>query len=745
MNDGRSNRFRFGPFEADLRTCELFKHGVRLKLGGQPFDILAILVANPGQLVTREQLRAQLWPSDTFVDFNHGLNAAINKLRDALSDSVDSPRYIETLPRRGYRFIALVDPGIVQSVTSTDDPSSHQPEIAPADSIVPNSLDAAHSFPLTPLTSDVPAVSPLSAKRSFFAHSYLIAASLAALVLIAATVLLQKVSFTANRHDSFTSVQRIRPLANLADATSEPAFSPNGSYVAFDRSSADRKSSGIFVQSVGSDELLQLTDNPDDGFPAWSPDSRFIAFTRETAHDVSILIVPFSPSHVSASPSERKLDLRALTPIRREIAWSPDGKSIVFSAASGLVLFSIETSAPRQLTQAPPDSHDWGAAYSPDGSRLLFVRSQQAGFRDEILLIPASGGEATQIDSEHANILGPPQWSLDSHSVIFSSDRGSHPGLWRVSVNSRDTPVQINDTGSYPSLSPIGSRLAYQRITRNLHVWERHLSEPGAKPRILIASSSETDQGPGPQISPDGKKVAYMSDRSGSMEIWVAQRDGSHPQQLTSLGNAGSPRWSPDSRSIVFDDGQRDGPAIYSVSVNGGACRLLVPSNNHSNVCPSFSADGKWVYFASTRSGTFQVWKVPAEGGDPVQVTQHGGHAAISSLDGKLIYYAKSSYANPEIWQVPARGGPEKLVSPLLSPVTWAAWSVTTRGIVFAHPSGQGQPIVSIYDPTTRRVTNLTTLPIAPFWFTASPDAASILFDQPGWQQAEIMLVDNFR
>jgi len=99
---------RFGPFEADFRTMELRKHGMNLKLVGQPFEVLAMLLERPGQLVTREELLARLWPTDTFVDFGHGLNAAVNKLRDALNDSAEKPNYVETLPRRGYRFISEV-------------------------------------------------------------------------------------------------------------------------------------------------------------------------------------------------------------------------------------------------------------------------------------------------------------------------------------------------------------------------------------------------------------------------------------------------------------------------------------------------------------------------------------------------------------------------------------------------------------------------------------------------------------
>jgi len=103
---------RFGPFEADLQTQELRKQGRRLRLPGQSFQILKMLLERPGELVTREELRTALWPSDTFVDFEHGLHAGVNRLREALGDSADSPRLVETLPRRGYRFIGAITPPI---------------------------------------------------------------------------------------------------------------------------------------------------------------------------------------------------------------------------------------------------------------------------------------------------------------------------------------------------------------------------------------------------------------------------------------------------------------------------------------------------------------------------------------------------------------------------------------------------------------------------------------------------------
>src|SRR5260370_24866903 len=124
MEDSTSSKtvVRFGPFEADSRAGELRKDGVKLKLVGQPFEVLAMLLERPGQLVTREELRARLWPTDTFVDFDHGLNAAVNKLRDALNDSAEKPHYVETLPRRGYRVISAV--GLQDSRNLHGEPSS---------------------------------------------------------------------------------------------------------------------------------------------------------------------------------------------------------------------------------------------------------------------------------------------------------------------------------------------------------------------------------------------------------------------------------------------------------------------------------------------------------------------------------------------------------------------------------------------------------------------------------------------
>src|SRR3984893_16657483 len=758
MNGNGSERVQFGPFEADLRTHELWKFGIKIRLGGQPFEVLAILLNRPGALVTREELRKRLWAGDTFVGFDHGPNAAVNRLREALSDSVETPRYVETLPRLGYRFIAPVELVNVNVQTAATENSANALLSAPAE--FPAS---AESYP-----SRQTKVPKAGQWRLYFAGAGGIL-----ILSFVGTFFLKMASFGAHAgkisaeardrelndgHLSFSPVQRIRPLTSLADETSEPAFSPDGNYVAFRRQAAKPEAFGIYVKAIGSDQLAQLTGNADDCCPVWSPDGRWIAFSRFANNEIGIYVVPAARGQehtaeangqsltVIPGSAERKLDTSAVNPKRGELAWSPDGKTIAFSGGPSIFLLSLEKPGVHRLTEPPPLSEDWGPAFSPDRQKVLFVRSPASGFPDEILAVSVTGGEVTQIASEHARVLGPPQWSADGQSIIFASNHGSHPGLWRVSAEVRDSPVQINDSGWYPAVSRKGYRLAYQRITRSLSIWQMDLSVAGNEQHILIPSTSETDQGPGPQISPDGRKLAYMSDRSGTMEIWVSDLDGNNALQLTAIGSAGTPRWSPDSRSIVFDASGRNPTAIYVVGLQGGAPRLLVPNNTgeESGVCPSWSRDGKWIYFASARNGKFQVSKVAAGGGTPVPMTKHGGHAPLASIDGKYLYYAKTQYANPEIWQVPVEGGAETLVSPMIRPATWASWSVVEQGIVFAGPSGKGRPIVALFDLAKHQVRNLGELNTVPFWVGASHDGKSLVFDHPGWEKAQLILFEKF-
>ncbi len=448
MTDSGKTRYKFGFFEADLLTRELWKGGVKLKLGGQPFEILAALLERPGQMVTREELRTRIWSADTFVDFNHGLNAAVNKLREALSDSADDPRYIETLPRRGYRFIGT---------------------IAETDMVVAKPVEVSHLISLAPPLSQPPSRRP-----------------------------------------------------NLA---------------------------------------------------------------------------------------------------------------VVITGFSLLVVF---------LTL------------------LVFVTR-----RAEVI---------------HAVQEREMKLSYHPHPVRA-------PSIWRLDL--------------------------------------AHIADASA--RTLVTSARDRNEGPQP--SPDGSRLAFMSDRSGSLEIWTSNLDGTELARLTNVGSAGTPRWSPDGKYIAFDSTRDGRPGIFTVPANGGEVTTLVEDASE-NLVPSWSRDGKWIYLASNRSGKDQVMKVSATGGAPLQVTQGGGFAAVESFDGRALFYAKTRFNDPEIWQLSTATGEERLASALLHPGTWANWSLTPKGIFFLDSTSGENHSLKFFDFATQTVNGVCALDHPSFWLSASSDGRFIWYAQ---------------
>lgn len=204
----------------------------------------------------------------------------------------------------------------------------------------------------------------------------------------------------------------------------------------------------------------------------------------------------------------------------------------------------------------------------------------------------------------------------------------------------------------------------------------------------------------GAQISPDRKKLVFTRSFSGTNEVWISNVDGSNLVKLTSLDGpaAGSPRWSPDGRWIAFDvDWYRRGK-VFVVGTNGGTSREIAPDDHAENLVPNWSPDSRWIYFASNRSGDWQVWKTPLDGDKAEQVTHQGGFAASESPDGAYVYYSKHRYPHPGVWRVPTSGGPEEIVSPLVRPMTWADWSLTAGGIYFMFTETDGAVSLRFFD-----------------------------------------------
>ena len=555
-----------------------------------------------------------------------------------------------------------------------------------------------------------------------------------------------------------TAPMSVVPLTSLSGWEWDPALSPDGSHLAFSWYGDGAERADIYVQLIGAGTPLRLTTDPADDFsPAWSPDGRHIAFFRYvTGGEQAIFTVP------ALGGPERKLQATSCGRWQCSLDWSADGKLLAFPdktspdrslIGSSIFLLSVETLEKRRLT-APPDEHqaDMAPAFSPDGRFVAFARVRTT--TPGVYVVPVAGGEPRRVSLGDVWTEGEPTgltWTPDSDNIVVSWSPqvwSTSVSLWRVPA-SGGVPVQLpvgGDNARQPSISRRGNRLAFARTHFDTDTWEIAVagSPPrGQSPRKVISSSR---QDTGPQLSPDGSKIAFESDRSGSYEIWMCDRDGANALQLTRFGaTSGTPRWSPDGRRIAFDSDKEQND-IWVLEVAGGLPRRLTLEASLDTV-PSWSGDGRWVYFGSDRAGGLQVWKAPADGGPAIQVTKNGGFAAFESPDGRQLYYTKYDAAG--IWTVPVDGGDERLVHDLPPTGYWGYWDIGRQGLYFVNPEAKPRPAIELLDLATRRVTRIAELERQPIRGTpalsVSRDERSILYSQ--WEQggSDIMLVEGFR
>jgi len=533
-----------------------------------------------------------------------------------------------------------------------------------------------------------------------------------------------------------------------------PSFSSDGKQVAFSWNGSRQDNFDIYVQLIGVGEPLRITDDPGRDYnPVWSPDGRSIAFLRAGPQARFSELRLISP----LGGAERKVGTLAVTEVITSpllLAWCPDSSCLVVSDSQGegkpdaLFLLSLDTGEKRALTHpVAPAAGDSQPSISPDGQLLVFRRNISGGLTGALHLLALdrdrrAAGEPSvlipaTLDGNH------PAWTSDSKEVVFSA----RERLWRIARSGDTTPTRlpfVGEDGVMPAISRATSGLAYVRSAVDTNIWRidtARVGEPSASPPRVAISSTRQDGNP--QLSPDGRRVAFASNRSGEVEVWLTDPDGANALQLTAMSAAatGSPRWSPDGESIAFNSNLEGHWDVYVVASSGGRPRRLTdtPSNDSA---PSFSRDGRWIYFNSNRTGEFQIWKMPAAGGQAAQVTHNGGYIGFESPDGAFLYYTQTLSAASPLWRVPTSGGrPERIVDGVI----WRNFVVLERGVYFiAQDAGTTQ--LQFIDTVTHRIATIARgLGDVRYGLTATADGRAVLYTRVDSVTDDIMLVENYR
>jgi DNA-binding winged helix-turn-helix (wHTH) protein/Tol biopolymer transport system component len=728
-------QIHFAEFELDLATCELRTDGLKIDLQGQPFQILLALLERPGQLVTREDLKNRLWPSDTFVDFDHSLNRAVNRLREALEDSAEHPRFVETLPRRGYRFIASLDGLAIERAAA---PSSQQSSSTPPDrrTNAPRPIEVAEATAIAAAAAPAPMSSPQS-PVGVGKSTYVVITAIS--VVIAVVAIFGLYLWQTRRGPLSLAEIQINKLTD-SGAVGDLAISPDGHYVVY--SGRDGEKESLWLRQVTTRSEVQiLPSGPEFHGLTFSPDGNFVYFVRSDPNDPFYKYLYSIP--VLGGPARQ-----LIADVDSPVSFSPDGHQFAFErgvASRNVVELRIanaDGSGDRVVTTIQNGDvglFQPGPNWSPDGRTIV------ASFRIVARPIPwvlasvsASDGSVREIYSSPVPI-GRPVWLSGQSLLVPHYDPAyQRAQLWTISYPEGRARRFTNDLTDYDSQLDITrdrGTVAAIASTWTSNIWVAPAADPSRTRQITFGELPMLDTA---EVA-DGKLLST----SGDGGLWLMNSDGS---QRTPFAEAHEAGWlTPCGRFVLFVSFEPGIATLTRVDTDGTHSTKLVSGDLYAPAC---SPDGRFVFYVNGHQPQ-RIWRMSIEGGSPVAIAAGMGDGITGRLgvrpDGRLLAYPFDEY--PPAWKIaviPAGGGTPIKTFKVPGGIRSMRWSPNGAGLqylstqngatnIWEQPLAGGEP---------KQLTNFTSGLI--FDFNSSFDHTKLLLTR-GSVSSNVVLLSKFR